>query len=334
MANDVLLTVSGIVDADIESQIERGERPLADYIALARTFNADILDYTEARRRMGRSGRLLERMTGPSLLLAWACFRQRHRYRAIFTDGEQIGIPLALLFKLSRQAGRPAHLMIGHLLSARKKHVFFDRLHLQDQIDTFFVYATQQKQFIQRRWQIAPDRVVYTPFMVDADFFAPGRGRDNGRFPSLPLSGQKPIICAVGLEFRDYPTLLQAVRGLDVQVVIAAASPWSKRADTTAAQAVFEGVTTLLEAMAMAKAVICSRTRGQTDVVIEQETGLYVPPEDPAALREAITHLLAHPRLAQQLGLAGRNRIEQEMSLDRYVTRLNHHVRQAQRKPC
>ena len=42
------------------------------------------------------------------------------------------------------------------------------------------------------------------------------------------------MICTAGLEFRDYPTLIEAVRGLDARVVIAAASPWSKRADATA----------------------------------------------------------------------------------------------------
>ena len=42
------------------------------------------------------------------------------------------------------------------------------------------------------------------------------------------------MICAVGQELRDYPTLVEAVRGLDVDVVIAAASPWSKREDSSA----------------------------------------------------------------------------------------------------
>ncbi len=77
----------------------------------------------------------------------------------------------------------------------------------------------------------------------------------------------------------------------------------------------------------MGRAVICSRTPGQTDVVIDGETGIYVPPGDPQALREAIEYLLANPDLAERMGQAGRRLIEQSMSLDRYVERLGQLVR-------
>ena len=40
------------------------------------------------------------------------------------------------------------------------------------------------------------------------------------------------------------------------------------------------GVTTMLEAMAMGKAVIATRTTGQTDVIIDGENGLTVAPGD------------------------------------------------------
>ena len=86
------------------------------------------------------------------------------------------------------------------------------------------------------------------------------------------------------------------------------------------------GVTAILEAMAMERAVICSRTPGQTDVIVEGETGLYVPPEDPRALRQAIEYLLANPDVAERMGKAGRKRIEELMSLDRYVARLSEYV--------
>ena len=38
MAHDVLLTVSGRIPPDLQGQIERGERPLTDHVALARAF--------------------------------------------------------------------------------------------------------------------------------------------------------------------------------------------------------------------------------------------------------------------------------------------------------
>jgi len=231
-----------------------------------------------------------------------------------------------------------------------------DRLH--SHIDTFFVYSTWQKNFIRERWRLPGERVVFTPFMVDANFFDPTfRDGNDGHLDGIPQN--RPVICAVGLEFRDYPTLIAAVRDLDIEVVIAAASPWSKRASTTENQAVPEnvkvrrysqyelrflyakseflvmplynvnfqaGVTAILEAMAMGKAVICSRTPGQTDVVAEGESGIYVAPENPEALRIAILRLLNQPEQTMQMGGNGRQRILQEMSLECYVERLKHYV--------
>ncbi len=358
--NDVLLTVSGVIDPEIEDKIARGERPEADYVALSRAFGADLLDYAAARRQSGWLGRLLEKIGGPNLMLAWVCFSLRRGYRVIFTDGEQVGLPLAFMLKFISWGKRPCHLMIVHILSVGKKMILLDWLGLQSHIDIFLPYATWQQQFIEERWHVPPERVVFTPFMVDARFFAPEQA---GQTEDLLGFGEdaKPIICSVGLEFRDYPTLMNAVRGLNVQVVIAAGSPWSKRPDSTADEEIpdnvlvrrfsqFElrdlyalsalmvmplydvnfqaGVTALLEAMAMGKAVICSRTAGQTDVVVDGETGVYVPPQDVAALRAAIVQLLEQPEKAEQMGINGRSRIEQSMSLAHYVRRLNKIVQQ------
>ena len=55
----VLLTVSGIVAPDVAEQVARGARPRADYYELANAFDADLIDYAEARRSSGWIGRLL-----------------------------------------------------------------------------------------------------------------------------------------------------------------------------------------------------------------------------------------------------------------------------------
>jgi glycosyltransferase involved in cell wall biosynthesis len=79
------------------------------------------------------------------------------------------------------------------------------------------------------------------------------------------------------------------------------------------------GVTTIAEAMAMSKAVVVTRTRGQVDLVRDGENGLYVPPRDPAALRAAIRHLLDNPGEADRMGRAGRAMAESRLTLDRWV---------------
>jgi len=47
------------------------------------------------------------------------------------------------------------------------------------------------------------------------------------------------------------------------------------------------GVTVILEAMVMGKPVVCSRTRGQVDVVQDGVTGIYVPGDAVAVERTA-----------------------------------------------
>ena len=366
--NEVLLTVSGNVDSDIHEQIARGERPTADYIMMAETLGADLLDYGKAREMTGFFGRILHKISGDNLVLAWACFLLRKKYRVLFTDGEQIGIPLAFLLKFLGIFDRtpPKHLMITHILSVGKKMLFFKLFRIQSHIDIYFVYSSWQKTFIEENMGEAPENVVLTPFMVDDKFFSMQADFADIR-PELELNYPGlPIICGVGLEFRDYPTMMEAVEGLDVQVVIAAGSPWSKRTDTTQRadvpdnvlvkrfsqhelRAVYAasafvvmplyhvefqaGVTALLEGMAMEKAVICTSTPGQTDVIIHDEHGYYVPPEDPQTLRHAIQHLLNHPEEARRMGKLGRKRIENEMSLDCYVERFEEIVRRFTSKP-
>ena len=346
-----LITVSTAIDPQLVTEIEQQLRPRIDYIEMARTFNADLIDYVEARRLSGWFGRLLEAIGGPNLTLAWASFQQRGNYKVIFTDGEHVGIPLAWFCKLGGSRGI-RHLMITHILSVYKKMFFFDFFRLQSHIDIFLVYSTWQKRFIERRWQVQPERVAFTPFMVDTRFFSPEQVTAQAR----------PMICSAGLEFRDYPTLIKVAADLAVEVVIGAGSPFSKRPNTAQqadlpanvtvsrftqfelrqlyADSLFvvmplynvdfqAGVTVILEAMAMEKAIICSGTPGQTDVVIDGETGIYVPPEDPVALRDAIAYLLANPEVATRMGKAGRRRVEREMSLDCYTERLNGFVQRA-----
>ena len=197
--------------------------------------------------------------------------------------------------------------MIVHILSVPKKVALMRALRLTSMIDQFVVYCSAQRDHLVDRLGAPPGRVTLTPFMVDQHFFS----------EAAVAAGRQRMICSAGLERRDYPTLMAAVDGLDATVVIAAASPWSKWADSSAAaepppnvdvrrlgfvdlrqlyadssivvmplqETDFQaGITTILEAMAMARPVICTRTTGQTDVIVDGATGIYVPPDDPAAL--------------------------------------------------
>ncbi len=63
-----------------------------------------------------------------------------------------------------------------------------------------------------------------------------------------------------------------------------------------------------LEAMACGTAVVASRVGGIPEVVAGGETGLLVPPNDPAALAGALDTLLRDPDMAAAMGQRGRKR--------------------------
>ena len=73
----------------------------------------------------------------------------------------------------------------------------------------------------------------------------------------------------------------------------------------------------LLEAMAHGKAVVTTPVGGIPTVVEDDKTGLLVPTDDPAALREALERLLADPQLRRRLGEAARRRVIEYCSWDR-----------------
>jgi alpha-maltose-1-phosphate synthase len=63
-----------------------------------------------------------------------------------------------------------------------------------------------------------------------------------------------------------------------------------------------------LEAMACGTAVVASRVGGIPEVVDDGETGLLVPPDDPAALADGLNTLLGDPDRATWMGQRGRKR--------------------------
>jgi glycosyltransferase involved in cell wall biosynthesis len=342
----VLLTVSGSIPTDVHEAVAQRRRPRVDYLELSEAFGADLLDHPTAIAQHRIANRVLGRLLGPNAVLAWACYRRRRHYDVIVTDGEQIGLPLAVLSWWSRRRTAARHVMIVHIMSRTPKVRLFQLLRLRRHIDAFLVYSSAQQAFAIDRLGMPAERVTLTPFMVDTAFFDPA-GTD--------VRPDGPLIAAAGLECRDYVTMLDAVAALEVPVVIAAASPWSKRTSgldglplpanvtvvrldlfqlrdlyarsTVVVMPLHEvdfqaGITTILEAMSMGKAMVCTRTTGQTDVIEEGVTGRYVPVGEAVDMRTAIQELLGDPERSAAFGRNAREWVRANADIDVYTANL------------
>lgn len=93
-----------------------------------------------------------------------------------------------------------------------------------------------------------------------------------------------------------------------------------KAFDLFVMSSITEGLgTSILDAMACGKAVVATAAGGIPEVVVDEVTGVLVPPRDDAAMAEAIVRLLRDPNLRARLGAAGRRRVEEAFSADRMV---------------
>jgi len=77
----------------------------------------------------------------------------------------------------------------------------------------------------------------------------------------------------------------------------------------------------LIEAMAASVAPVATAVGGNVDAVLDNETGLLVPPHDPAGLAVAISQLAKDQTLRRRLADAARRRIRQRFSLAACVER-------------
>lgn len=334
-----LLLVSAWADSALRHEIAAGRRPRTEFLELERLHGVELLDWSQLQGGRQRSQLL-------SLRHAAAALSRLPDHDVVFSDGEHIGIPLALAMKF--RTARP-HVVIGHWLTRPKKRVFFRVLKAHRRMTRIIVHSRTQLEAAVEQLGIPRDRLEFVPYCADTRFWRP-----------LDLSEER-VIMSAGREHRDYAVLDRASRGLGHELLIAAGSlhspdalctfpsatsnavvrrldhaslrEWYARAAVVVVPLLpndFQaGVTTLLEAMAMAKAVVVSATEGQRDIVVDGETGLLVPPGDSDALRDALARLLADPTERLRLGANARRAVEETFSLDRYVEALASNLRAA-----
>ncbi len=111
-------------------------------------------------------------------------------------------------------------------------------------------------------------------------------------------------------------------RGVESRVILPGRVPdvaaWLRRASVYVQPARWEGFgLAVLEAMVCGLPVVATNVSSLPELVADGETGLLVPPDDPAALARAVERALADPAL----GPAGLERARREFSVQRMADR-------------
>ena len=93
-----------------------------------------------------------------------------------------------------------------------------------------------------------------------------------------------------------------------------------KTADIFVMSSTMEGLgTSLLDAMGCARPIVATDTGGIPEVVVDEETGLLVPPKDANALAAALVALLQDEDRARRYATAGYERVHRRFSVDHMV---------------
>lgn len=230
---------------------------------------------------------------------------------AIFCNAETIALPVAHALL---RAGKQTRLAsFGHNLYRPRIALTKTLSRSYRRVNRWFIISKDQCR--------EPSRQSLYLEQVDDLFFSPAPA------DAVPAAA-RPLIVSVGLEQRDYVTLAEATRDMDVDVRISGASKdartlpgtfpevmpanmsrqfysWPDLRDLYRAadlvvvpvrqNAYAAGITSILEALATGKPVIASRTSGLEGTLADDTVIRWVTPADPAELRNQIQTLLADP---------------------------------------
>jgi glycosyltransferase involved in cell wall biosynthesis len=348
----VLMLVPQKLADDREEAVRQGERPQADYDAVAAALReaprgkGDILDLSSVERDGGWVIRLVRLLFGPYWALAALGHLRCKEYDAVFSHSEIVGLPFALIAALK---GRPRHVMTAYYLNGRRNALWYRVLLIHRQIDKIFTQSREQYETGRKALYLSDDKLIHVEQCgyIDSKFFA--------GTPAVTVDERQ--ICSAGREHRDYGTLIKAMADLpDFKLKVDPASPWSLQADGLAnlklppnvevcrmklgtvrrlyaesavvvvplhSNAIGAGTTTLVEAMSMGKPVIITRSKdgsfARRSDLVDGQNVILVGEYNVAALRDAIERLMGDANLRARIGASGRRWAERHAGRDPWL---------------
>lgn len=312
--------------------------PMGEFAAMSRGVFSQVLSM--AQRGLNPASNV------DCARFALAAWRETRERQNIFLAEEFPALQfLACDALLSRRRRRIV--LLVHNVSSKKRWLALSKLGLRRRVEHFLCLSPHSQRVLVEQYGIAPERVSVIYSRVDTAWFLPQ--------PHTPVQRK---VCAAGAVNRDYGTLIEAAKGLDAEVKIAADTIWrysvadKGKAKTEAlppnvemrswgsyanlrqlyaesrvvvvplARPIISGITVALEGMAMGKPVILTRNPYVEGFIEDGVTGFYVEPANPAQLRDRIRWLLDHPEEAEAMGRRAREKAERDFSVERYVERI------------
>lgn len=299
----------------------------------------------------GRRVKVLDRLaarlfpsTPEQIAMGRALAKQFTEQDVVFAAGEDVGYPLALALRGARR--KPRLLVEVHNPRSLRSRLGLKLFSVHKAVDMFVATTPDKVDFVRDYTRLPSARFHAMHEVTDTEFFTPG--------PSSPTK-TRPVVGACGLEQRDYVTLAEATKDMDVDVKICAVSPnaTSRRADFPEVPPAnmkaehydwpdlvqlyrdsdvvavplrpntFQaGQTAIMEAMACARPVVTTEAAGMVADFDRDSLIRTVPERDPKALRHVLESLLERSDEAAAFAARARQRILEGFNTDRYVKHL------------
>jgi glycosyltransferase involved in cell wall biosynthesis len=320
-------------------EVENDLSPRVDYLEIARKIGGETLGYENHQGSWFKPIRNIENWIKIDFVEAFRTAKKFSEFNLYLSASEKSAIPLSFLMSAFREDA--PHILIGHHLSSIPKTRLYRYWNFREHITHVICVSQAQAEFAVSNMAFPTSDVDFVYDKVDHRFFRPDHNQDGD------------YILAIGQEQRDYKTLVDAINGTGFKLVIVASSPWSQfnleiieKPDVSLVSKIsytelrdlyngaemilvplFEnnygaGLNTLLEAMAMAKPLIITRTEGIENYIQHGETGLYASPGDPTELRDHVLRLRDDSKERKRLGSNARQVIEDQMNIDLYVEKI------------
>ena len=258
-------------------------------------------------------------------LLQW----RRQRYSHVYTfECDLVGLSIAFWQSVTGMR-HPKHVIMQFIMRERQQTFRSSAKYallrfLFRSVDRVVVSSTLEMEYYRTVFEWPERKLAFVPLHTSPELL-----------DKEPCE-EDDFYLAAGRSFRDYETLLRAVAGTNLKVVIVGgrgATMQFGRLDNVRTledisfgelealmlrsravviplqdRAISIGQSVLLQAMALGKAVVATRTAGTVDYIDHMGDGILVPPGDDQRLRDALL-LLESAEFRRKLGEGARSRV-------------------------